>query len=157
MQKRPTGRPNPLSPSRRNRYQTLIFDADRFFAAKDYETAFLIYQQALQEAPAGENYPYTRLCRCYRHRARRFFKKQDWPALIQILEEMLQVNGSRPNLKGLDFRILAEAYLESGHLEKAAQALQQALALNPELAPEIKRLQHRLEAEKLHQNFRQLF
>lgn len=152
MQKKPLHRP-----VGRSRYHSLIVDADRFFAAKDYEVALQIYQQALKEAPVGQNYAYAQICRCYRQRARGFLKQQDWPALIAVLEEMIQINGDRPHLKSRDFQVLAEAYLEVGQLEKAAIALEQALTLNPEGALEIQRIKQRLKAEQLHQGFRQLF
>jgi tetratricopeptide (TPR) repeat protein len=144
-------------PHRRSRYQNLIFDADRFFAAKDYETAFQIYQQALREAPPGENYPYAQLCRCYRKKARKLQKKQNWPALVVCLEEMLQINGSRPNLKALDFQALAEAYLEQQQPEAAQTALDQALKLQPTLKAELQTLYNRVRAECLHRDLRGLF
>lgn len=155
MQRKIPGKPG--QPPKRSRYQSLIFDADRFFADKDYDTAFQIYQQALQEAPPGENHPYAQLCRCYRKQARKLLKKEAWNELIQSLEAMLQLNGNRPNLKGLDFKVLAEAYLETGALQKAIDALNQALQLNPELEPELKRLNQRVQAESLSQNMRNLF
>jgi tetratricopeptide (TPR) repeat protein len=144
-------------PPKRSRYQNLIFDADRFFAEKDYDTAFQIYQQALQEAPPGENHPYAQLCRCYRKQARKLLKREAWDELVQSLETMLKINGNRPNLKGLDFKVLAEAYLETGALNQAVEALNQALKLNPELEPELKRLNQRIQAESLSQNMRNLF
>lgn len=156
MQRKMPGKPG-QPPPKRSRYQNLIFDADRFFADKDYETAFQIYQQALQEAPPAENYPYAQLCRCYRKQARKLLKKEAWQELVQTLEAMIQLNGSRPNLKGLDFKVLAEAYLETGALQKAVEALNQAIQLTPELEPELKRLHHRIQAEGLSQNFRNLF
>ena len=144
-------------PPRRARYQNLIFDADRFFEARDYETAFQIYQQALKEAPPGDNYPHAQLCRCYRKRARKLQKKQDWPALVACLEEMLRVNGSRPHLKALDFQALAEGYLEQQQPEAALKALDQALALQPTLKAELQSLYNRVRTECLHRDLRGLF
>jgi tetratricopeptide (TPR) repeat protein len=155
MQRNRPGKPG--LPPKRSRYQGLIFDADRFFAEKDFDTAFQIYQKALEEAPPGENHPYAQLCRCYRKKARKLLKKEAWPELIECLEAMLALNGTRPNLKGLDLKILAEAYLEIGEIQKSFNALEQALGINPELAPELKRLQQRLQAENLSQDFRKLF
>ncbi|PIQ26816.1 hypothetical protein COW36_00290 [bacterium (Candidatus Blackallbacteria) CG17_big_fil_post_rev_8_21_14_2_50_48_46] len=157
MQRKPLGRPGSPAPQKRSRYQSLIFDADRFFEAKEIETAFKIYQQALQEAPAGDNHVYAQLCRCYRKKARPLLKKERWPELIQVMEEMLKTNGQRPNLKGLDFKILAEAYFKNGQIEKATAAIAEALKLNPDLSSELKNLQQKIQAENLHQNFRQLF
>ena len=136
-------------PQPRSRYQHLLFDAERFFEAKDYETAFSIYRQALPEAPPGDSRALAQLCRCYRKKALRCLKQEDFAAVLSLLEEMMAQPQVTPHLKALDHKVLGEAALELGQLARAQQAFDQALALKPDLAGELAPLQRRLKTEML--------
>ncbi|HEY9843918.1 MAG: hypothetical protein ACAI44_04405 [Candidatus Sericytochromatia bacterium] len=148
---KPPGGLPPRSPSGSpaSRYQHLLIDGERFFAAKDYETAFSIYSQALKEAPIGDGRAVTELCRCYRKKARKAFQAEDFASAVSLLTEMLDLPQMHP--KALDYKVLGESWLELGELAKARQALEQAVALKPELAVETRRLFQRLKTEELSQ------
>lgn len=134
-------------PPAQGRYRHLLHDAERFFDAKDYGTAFSVYRQALSEAPPGDEQALSGLCRCYRKKARKALQQDDYAAVAQLLAEMLALPGARP--KALDYKVLGEARLELGDLAQARAALEQAVALKPELADETKRLFARLRTEEL--------
>lgn len=155
--RRPGGLPSPGGRKQsESRYQKLVFDGDRFFNEKDYETAFKIFKQALPEAPPGEAYALSQLCRCYRKKARKAFKKANHEQVVALLEEMMALEKVKPHLKGLDYQVLAESCLESGRLERAEEAIRYALDLKPELAEDIHRLQKKLKAEQLHRQMKGL-
>lgn len=139
----------PPRPAARSRYQNLLFDARRFFEAKDYDTAFKIYTQALPDAPPGDSTALTQLCRCYRKKALKLLKKEDFTAVLSLLEEMLALPNVEPVLKALDYKVLGEAALELGQLDKAQTAFDQALSLDPDLAQTMATLRRRLKTELL--------
>lgn len=133
-----------------DQYQKLVFDADRFFEDKKYTTAFKIYRQALPLAPAGNAHVLKQLCRCYRKKARKAFKKDDFQKVFDLLQEMMGLERVTPHLKGLDYKVLAEAALELGHLDRAEEGIRLALDIKPELAEEIHPLQKKLKAARLY-------
>lgn len=160
--KKPLKPLKPLTPQRpavpvqqRSRYQSLIFDADRLFKDGDTEAAFLIYQQASQEAPPGENHAFAQLCQCYRRKAKAALKAEQHIQVIEWLEAMLKVNGNRPNLKGMDFKVLAESYMTQGRLDEAENALTQALALSPDLSS-LSNLIKTIKTERVHRQLKGL-
>ena len=124
---------------------------ERFFKSKEYDTAFEIYQKALKLAPPGDSRALGQLCRCYRKRARKPFKKEQFKTVAKMLEEMLALDQVTPHLKGMDYKILAECYLELGKLKKADAAIDQALRLKPELEYDLMGLEKRLKTELLNQ------
>lgn len=146
----------PPRPAARSRYQRLIFDAKRFFENKDYETAFQIYTQALADAPAGDTSALSQLCRCYRKKALKRLKQDDFTAVLLLLEEMMALPQVTPFIKALDHKVLGEAALELGQLEKAQTAFDQVLNLDPELAAALANLQRRLKTELLSREMKDL-
>ncbi|MGV3524433.1 MAG: hypothetical protein ACO1RX_09420 [Candidatus Sericytochromatia bacterium] len=146
----PNSRPAP-----RSRYSHLVFDADRFFAEKDYLQAGRIYQEALKEAPPGETHALIQLCRCTRKQARKAQKREDFVQVRQLLENMLNWERVTPHLKALDYFALAEACLELGDLVASREALDLCLGLQPELL-EAQRLGRRLQSEELARQLGQL-
>lgn len=132
-------------------YQNALFDGERFFKSKDYETAFEIYQKALKLAPPGDSRALKQLCRCYRKRARKPYKNEQFKTVAKMLEAMLALEQVEPHLTGMDYKILAEAYLELGKLKQADAAMDQALRLKPELEYELMGLEKRLRTEILNQ------
>lgn len=134
-----------------NAYQNALFDGERFFKSKDYDTAFEIYQKALTLAPPGDSRALKQLCRCYRKRARKPYKNEQFKTVVKMLEAMLALEQVEPHLTGMDYKILAEAYLELGKLKQADAAMDQALRLKPELEYEMMGLEKRLRTEILNQ------
>ncbi len=134
-----------------NAYQTALFDGERFFKSKEYDTAFEIYQKALKLAPVGDSRALIQLCRCYRKRARKPYKKEQFKTVAKMLEAMLALDQVEAHIKGMDYKILAECYLELGKLKKADAAMDQALRLKPELEYEMMGLEKRLRTEILNQ------
>lgn len=130
-------------------YQHLLHDGERFFKAKDYATAFAIYQRALSLAPPGDQRALGQLCRCYRKKALKALKRDDFKEVQALLQEMLSLPGYQSLAKGLDYKILAEVQFELGEFEACEQALEHALALEPDLASELASLQRRLKTEQL--------
>lgn len=149
-------RPHPL-PARSNRYQTLMIDGKRFFEAGDYSTALQIYQSACQIAPPGDNHPFAQACKCIRRVARTFLKQEDYATVARMIEEMFQLNGNRPNLKGADYKILGQCYLALNRLDAAEEALHRAEQLDPDLLPSLQRLHHQLKTEQLSNTFKNLY
>lgn len=134
-------------PAARSRYALLLHDAARFFETKDYDTAFSIYRQALAEAPPGDEQALKGLARCYRKQARKALRQEDFAQVASLLEAMLAL--PQVPAKALDYKVLGEACLELGRLPEARAALEQALALDAELAGETRRLFTRLRTEEL--------
>lgn len=145
----PPGGLPPRRPAGRSRYQSLVFDADRFFEAKDYETAFTIYAQALSEAPPGDTTALSQLCRCYRKKALKLLKREDWAGVKTLLDEMMSRDKVEPHVKAGDYKVLGEASLELGELDAAQAAFDRTLALKPELQGDIGPLLRRLKTERL--------
>lgn len=146
----------PLRPPQapRSRYQHLLHDGERFFKAKDYETAFSIYRQALSEAPPGDAQALTELCRCYRKKARKAMQSEDFEKVAALLTEMLAL--PQMHAKALDYKVLGESLLELGQLEPARAALERAVELGLETGPEVKRLFQRLKTEELSRDMKGL-
>ena len=135
-------------------YQKLIFDADRFYEDKKFNTAFKIYREALPLAPTGNAHCLKQLCRCYRKKARKAMRKEDFQKAFDLLQEMMQLERVKPHLQAKDFQVKAEAAMELEFLDEAEEAILQALDLNPELADEMLGLQKRLKTERLHNELR---
>ena len=133
-----------------------MIDGKRFFEAGDYATALQIYQSACQMAPPGDNQPFAQACKCIRRVARTFLKQEDYATVARMIEEMFQLNGQRPNLKGADYKILGQCYLALNRLEAAEEALQTAEKLDPALQPDLQRLRHQLKTEQLGNAFKNL-
>jgi len=137
--------------SGRSKYQRLLFDAERFFKEKDFQTAFKIYQQALKDAPPGDHKALSQLCRCYRKKARKALKKEDHQTVFNLLQEMMNLEHVHPFLKARDYEVLANSCLEIGQTDIALKALQRAIHIAPEISVELQSLQRRLKTELLHQ------
>lgn len=135
-------------------YQKLIFDADRFFEEKKFNTAFKIYREALPLAPAGNAHCLKQLCRCYRKKARKALRNEDFQKAFDLLTEMMQLERVKAHLQAKDFQVKAEAALELVLLDEAEAALSQALDLEPDPGDEILGLQKRLKTERLHNELR---
>lgn len=154
-------RPKSLTPkspafTRKANYHHLCLDAQRFVAEKEYETALLIYEKALQEVPAGDLKASKGICRCYRKLALSALKQQDFKKTQNLLQTLIAIPRVSTLLTGKDYCVLAEAALENGELLDAEQAIEKALTLQPE-STEATQLRKRLKTEQLHQQMKDLY
>lgn len=138
-------------------YHNLCLDAQRFVSEKDYTTALLIYEKALQEAPIGDQKALKGICRCYRKLALKSWKNQDFLRVQVLLEELMAKPKIGALLTAKDYFVLAEAAIENMDLSRAEQSLRNAFTLKPESIETAHKLQKRLQTEQLHQQMKDLY
>lgn len=95
--------------------------ADLLLQQGAYAEAESEYRQVLTVAPDDSIVKFAL--------AEAFFQQQKWMIALVVLEELMQMLDAPPRA----FLMSARAYLESGHMERAASAYQQAVQRDPTL------------------------